>query len=65
MEKARIFTNSSSLSEARGMADVKPEALRLFAAIVLSTSSLTSGIDFFLGRTVGNASMPVKNGFSL
>lgn len=61
-----LFTSSSSLSEARGTADVRP-AFRFVAAIVLRTSSLTNGMDFLreASRMSGVASIPLKKGLSL
>ena len=63
------LTSSSSLSDARGTTDAKP-AFRFVAmaiVIVLTTSSLTRGIDFLreASRMSGVASMPEKNGLSL
>lgn len=54
------LTNSSSFI-VRGMTDVRPE-FRFVAAIVLRTSSLTSGMDFFRGLMSGIESMAVKSG---
>ena len=64
-----LLTSSSSFNEARGTTDANP-AFRLVAmamVIVLTTNSLTSGIDFLrdASRMSGVASIPEKNGLSL